>query len=99
MLLFLGDCNWERHRGLWVYHKVLYWYIYIIGGALLDLTLRHISVWPDDEDSDGTTKTAISYKDRRREAHTHAEQKRRDAIKVGYAPAYDLAAFPASRWW
>jgi len=24
----------------------------------------------------------VSYKDRRREAHTHAEQKRRDAIKV-----------------
>jgi MAX-like protein X len=38
----------------------------------------------DDEDSDGTTKAALSYKDRRREAHTQAEQKRRDAIKKGY---------------
>ena len=26
----------------------------------------------------------MSYKDRRREAHTQAEQKRRDAIKKGY---------------
>ncbi|CAC5399378.1 max-like protein X isoform X1 [Mytilus californianus] len=37
----------------------------------------------DDEDSD-TTKQTMTYKDRRREAHTHAEQKRRDAIKKGY---------------
>jgi MAX-like protein X len=36
----------------------------------------------DDEDSD--SKSALSYKDRRREAHTLAEQKRRDAIKKGY---------------
>ena len=34
----------------------------------------------DDEDSDN--RTMMSYKDRRREAHTQAEQKRRDAIKV-----------------
>lgn len=39
----------------------------------------------DDEDSDGTkTAQAYNYKDRRREAHTMAEQKRRDAIKKGY---------------
>jgi hypothetical protein len=37
----------------------------------------------DDEDSDHTRQT-MSYKDRRREAHTHAEQKRRDAIKVTF---------------
>ncbi|CAH1775446.1 unnamed protein product [Owenia fusiformis] len=36
----------------------------------------------DDEDSD--QKQTMTYKDRRREAHTHAEQKRRDAIKKGY---------------
>ncbi|OCT59829.1 max-like protein X isoform X2 [Xenopus laevis] len=39
----------------------------------------------DDEDSDdrqGTIKN--DYKDRRRRAHTQAEQKRRDAIKKGY---------------
>lgn len=36
----------------------------------------------DDEDSDN--RTMMSYKDRRREAHTQAEQKRRDAIKKGY---------------
>ncbi|XP_050406763.1 max-like protein X [Patella vulgata] len=35
----------------------------------------------DDEDSD---KPAMSYKDKRREAHTVAEQKRRDNIKRGY---------------
>ena len=43
----------------------------------------HLSILStDDEDSDGTIKSTINYKDRRREAHTHAEQKRRDAIKV-----------------
>ena len=36
----------------------------------------------DDEDSDSAMKPAMSYKERRREAHTQAEQKRRDAIKV-----------------
>ncbi|CAG7819447.1 unnamed protein product [Allacma fusca] len=36
----------------------------------------------DDDDSDG--KSSVSYKERRREAHTQAEQKRRDAIKKGY---------------
>ena len=41
----------------------------------------------DDEDSDGTIKSTMSYKDRRREAHTHAEQKRRDAIKVSNSPS------------
>ncbi|XP_036396805.1 max-like protein X [Megalops cyprinoides] len=40
----------------------------------------------DDEDSDYRQKTSgkESYKDRRRKAHTQAEQKRRDAIKKGY---------------
>jgi len=36
----------------------------------------------DDEDSDH--KSTSNYKERRREAHTQAEQKRRDAIKKGY---------------
>ena len=43
-----------------------------------------INTWDiiiDDEDSDSSRAT-LSYKDRRREAHTAAEQKRRDAIKV-----------------
>ena len=44
-----------------------------------DLTV-YVCVGADDEDSDSSK--AISYKDRRREAHTVAEQKRRDAIKV-----------------
>ncbi|XP_069490529.1 max-like protein X isoform X2 [Ambystoma mexicanum] len=39
----------------------------------------------DDEDSDYRQETEKeSYKDRRRQAHTQAEQKRRDAIKKGY---------------
>ncbi|KAM9474339.1 max-like protein X isoform 3-T8 [Salvelinus alpinus] len=40
----------------------------------------------DDEDSDYRHETTYkeSYKDRRRQAHTQAEQKRRDAIKKGY---------------
>ncbi|XP_077475419.1 max-like protein X isoform X2 [Stigmatopora argus] len=40
----------------------------------------------DDEDSDCRHETPYknSYKDRRRQAHTQAEQKRRDAIKKGY---------------
>ncbi|XP_029615898.1 max-like protein X isoform X1 [Salmo trutta] len=40
----------------------------------------------DDEDSDYRHDTTYkeSYKDRRRQAHTQAEQKRRNAIKKGY---------------
>ncbi|XP_030649368.1 max-like protein X isoform X1 [Chanos chanos] len=40
----------------------------------------------DDEDSDYRHEATYkdSYKDRRRQAHTQAEQKRRDAIKKGY---------------
>ncbi|KAM6452196.1 max-like protein X isoform X2 [Python bivittatus] len=39
----------------------------------------------DDEDSDYQQDTyKETYKDRRRRAHTQAEQKRRDAIKKGY---------------
>ncbi|GBN13048.1 Max-like protein X [Araneus ventricosus] len=46
--------------------------------------LKHI----DDEDSD--QKSTLSYKERRREAHTQAEQKRRDAIKRGYEDLQSL---------
>ncbi|XP_011854181.1 PREDICTED: max-like protein X isoform X2 [Mandrillus leucophaeus] len=43
------------------------------------------SLDPDDEDSDYHQEAyKESYKDRRRRAHTQAEQKRRDAIKRGY---------------
>jgi len=44
----------------------------------------------DDEDSDGRSHSALSYKERRREAHTQAEQKRRDSIKKGYEYLQDL---------
>eukprot|EP00095_Tigriopus_kingsejongensis_P010015 maker-scaffold1048_size67263-snap-gene-0.21 protein:Tk10015 transcript:maker-scaffold1048_size67263-snap-gene-0.21-mRNA-1 annotation:"max-like protein x" len=42
--------------------------------------------------SSGTrsSSTSLSYKERRREAHTQAEQKRRDAIKKGYDYLQDL---------
>jgi len=43
-----------------------------------------VYVWAEDEDSDSGIMATVSYKDRRREAHTHAEQKRRDAIKVSW---------------
>ncbi|KAL0271089.1 UNVERIFIED_CONTAM: hypothetical protein PYX00_008299 [Menopon gallinae] len=43
----------------------------------------------DDEDSDGKN-SPLSYKERRREAHTQAEQKRRDAIKKGYDTLQEL---------
>jgi len=42
----------------------------------------------DDDDSD--SKNSQSYKERRREAHTAAEQKRRDAIKKGYDSLQEL---------
>lgn len=38
----------------------------------------------DDEEDSDPNRTSVSYKERRREAHTVAEQKRRDAIKKGY---------------
>ena len=41
----------------------------------------------DDDDDDAVSsggRPTQTYKDRRREAHTQAEQKRRDAIKKGY---------------
>ena len=44
----------------------------------------------EDEDSDGRGQSQMSYKERRREAHTQAEQKRRDAIKKGYEYLQDL---------
>lgn len=40
---------------------------------------------PNSEDEDSDNKNSpMTYKERRREAHTQAEQKRRDAIKKGY---------------
>lgn len=44
----------------------------------------------DEDDSDNKTGNITSYKERRREAHTQAEQKRRDAIKKGYDTLQDL---------
>ncbi|KAK6473203.1 max-like protein X isoform X1 [Huso huso] len=50
------------------------------------MTDNDCSPTADDEDSDYRHETSYkeSYKDRRRQAHTQAEQKRRDAIKKGY---------------
>ncbi|XP_058826264.1 max-like protein X isoform X2 [Topomyia yanbarensis] len=45
----------------------------------------------DEEDSgDNKSNSTLSYKERRREAHTQAEQKRRDAIKKGYDSLQEL---------
>lgn len=47
----------------------------------------------DDEDSEFSDQrggSSLSYKERRREAHTQAEQKRRDAIKRGYDMLQEL---------
>lgn len=45
----------------------------------------------DDEDSDAShLHIAHSFKDKRREAHTQAEQKRRDSIKKGYEELQEL---------
>ena len=35
-----------------------------------------------DEDEDCDTRSKVTYKEKRREAHTYAEQKRRNNIKV-----------------
>lgn len=44
----------------------------------------------DDSDKGSCDSLTLSYKERRREAHTQAEQKRRDAIKKGYDSLQDL---------
>ena len=43
-----------------------------------------LKTFTEDDDSDHKGSGSLSYKERRREAHTQAEQKRRDAIKKGY---------------
>lgn len=48
-----------------------------------------IKLFPDNEDED-CKSSSLSYKERRREAHTQAEQKRRDAIKKGYDSLQEL---------
>lgn len=54
-----------------------------------NLQVNLMKLIAEDEDSDNKNST-ISYKERRREAHTQAEQKRRDAIKKGYDSLQDL---------
>jgi len=44
----------------------------------------------DDDDEGDSKSSPLSYKERRREAHTQAEQKRRDAIKKGYDTLQEL---------
>lgn len=43
-----------------------------------------------DSEENSKSNSSLSYKERRREAHTQAEQKRRDAIKKGYDLLQDL---------
>ncbi|KAI4459239.1 basic helix-loop-helix zip transcription factor [Holotrichia oblita] len=44
----------------------------------------------EEDDAEISKLSPLSYKDRRREAHTQAEQKRRDAIKKGYDTLQEL---------
>jgi len=79
------EVNAEKESACCVlYKKNKIWYLFI-----LDLFDNNRAVVADDEDSDNKNST-ISYKERRREAHTQAEQKRRDAIKKGYDSLQDL---------
>uniref|UniRef100_A0A182T858 BHLH domain-containing protein n=1 Tax=Anopheles maculatus TaxID=74869 RepID=A0A182T858_9DIPT len=50
----------------------------------------HLLCSSDEEDSGDNKSSTMSYKERRREAHTQAEQKRRDAIKKGYDSLQEL---------
>lgn len=50
---------------------------------------NNVYVTDDEEDIDNKA-SPLSYKERRREAHTQAEQKRRDAIKKGYDALQEL---------
>ena len=69
----------------WHIHLVYFKTICISEEGVIFLLL----FYAEDEDSDHKG-CAISYKERRREAHTQAEQKRRDAIKKGYDSLQDL---------
>lgn len=53
------------------------------GSALSPSSSGH-NTEDDDDSGDNNKDSRMSYKERRREAHTQAEQKRRDAIKKGY---------------
>ena len=54
-------------------------------------TSPHLQAEPStDDDCDSDSKQSQTYRERRREAHTAAEQKRRDAIKKGYDTLQEL---------
>ena len=79
------EVNAEGESTCVLYKKNKICYLFILD--LFDS--NHCADVVDDEDSDNKNST-ISYKERRREAHTQAEQKRRDAIKKGYDSLQDL---------
>lgn len=59
----------------------------IVGDTLYYTSFpHHYFLFTEDEDSG----SPLNYKERRREAHTQAEQKRRDAIKKGYDSLQEL---------
>merc|ERR1719510_1581491 len=53
-------------------------------------SLSSLGMDNDTDGDDSDSKNSQSYKERRREAHTAAEQKRRDAIKKGYDSLQEL---------
>lgn len=59
-----------------------------VGSINTPSTSNHNS--DEEDDSDISKLSPLSYKDRRREAHTQAEQKRRDAIRKGYDTLQEL---------
>lgn len=50
----------------------------------------HLHRYLDEDEESELKNSTLIYKERRREAHTQAEQKRRDAIKKGYDTLQEL---------
>lgn len=70
--------------------RVNSWKIFVEGN-FMKWTQDFYFLDDDDDSGNENAKTSSqSYKERRREAHTQAEQKRRDAIKRGYDTLQDL---------
>lgn len=69
---------------------------YSLSAAFYYIVLMFRFCIADDDDDSGDARhsaaanSTLSYKERRREAHTQAEQKRRDAIKKGYDSLQEL---------
>lgn len=66
--------------------------VWVLKKGIMTINFKHYVLtikFSDNEDED-CKNSSLSYKERRREAHTQAEQKRRDAIKKGYDSLQEL---------